>query len=324
MARLAAVGALPSAGSAPRGKAAPGRSLLLPRPSTPQSRRAASPRAPANARLDGKSRRSASETARGARARRPAAAAARPVGTTRAPGSGRLPPEGRALKEIRGRPGLHQRMEEAEGACALTGLSTSDTHDRLENSPYAEFSRDGMRDVRRVGGPTGSVPTGAVGGCREPGDRLGRCARTSGGARRGGAFPRDRGCEPARLQGRPRHRATARARSTPCESTEHRSGPRTANRGWLDRVDVPQRPQSVREALRALDTVADRLLTEGDARAAFPDIYGIITRRVAESVESSPSGSASSARAPSSGSRGGSPAWPAASASATWRPCAGR
>jgi hypothetical protein len=54
---------------------------------------------------------------------------------------------------------------------------------------------------------------------------------------------------------------------------------------WLDRADVPARPTSVREALRALGAVTARLCDEGDARAAFPDIYAIITRRVAESVE---------------------------------------
>ena len=67
------------------------------------------------------------------------------------------------------------------------------------------------------------------------------------------------------------------------ESTDHQGGSRGAGRGWLD--DVPPRPTTVAEALGALDTVADRLLAAGDARAAFPDIYAIITRRVAESVE---------------------------------------
>jgi hypothetical protein len=38
------------------------------------------------------------------------------------------------------------------------------------------------------------------------------------------------------------------------------------------------------EALAALDTVTETLLARGDQRAVFPDIYGIITRRVSESV----------------------------------------
>lgn len=69
------------------------------------------------------------------------------------------------------------------------------------------------------------------------------------------------------------------------ESTEQRGRPSVAGRSWIDRLDVPQHPRSVQEARRALDAVAERLLEEGDPRAAFPDIYGIITRRVGESVE---------------------------------------
>jgi hypothetical protein len=52
---------------------------------------------------------------------------------------------------------------------------------------------------------------------------------------------------------------------------------------WLD-VEVPRRPTSVTEALAALEAVTARLFEAGDQRAAFPDIYAIITRRVAESV----------------------------------------
>jgi hypothetical protein len=72
------------------------------------------------------------------------------------------------------------------------------------------------------------------------------------------------------------------------ESTDHRSTRGVTDRGWLEQLDpntVPRRPRSVHEARRALDAVTDRLLAEGDPRAAFPDVYGIITRRVAESVE---------------------------------------
>jgi hypothetical protein len=68
------------------------------------------------------------------------------------------------------------------------------------------------------------------------------------------------------------------------EST-HTRGRRSASRGRLDRDDCPEPPTSVHGALSALDQVTARLLAEGDARAAFPDIYGIITRRVAETVE---------------------------------------
>jgi hypothetical protein len=45
-------------------------------------------------------------------------------------------------------------------------------------------------------------------------------------------------------------------------------------------------PKSVHEALAALETVAERLHEGGDARGVFPDIYSIITRKVAEQVES--------------------------------------
>jgi hypothetical protein len=71
------------------------------------------------------------------------------------------------------------------------------------------------------------------------------------------------------------------------ESTQHGSGTRAADRGWLDRGDAAERPTSAREALRLLDLVTERLLSEGDPRAAFPDIYAIITRRVAENVDAS-------------------------------------
>jgi hypothetical protein len=47
---------------------------------------------------------------------------------------------------------------------------------------------------------------------------------------------------------------------------------------------MPLEPKNVDEALIALETVAERLHQDGDARAAFPDIYSIITRKVAEQV----------------------------------------
>lgn len=57
----------------------------------------------------------------------------------------------------------------------------------------------------------------------------------------------------------------------------------SGDRSWLDEA-VPRRPTSAPEALAALDAVTRALLARGDRRAAFPDIYGIITRRVAETV----------------------------------------
>jgi hypothetical protein len=45
-------------------------------------------------------------------------------------------------------------------------------------------------------------------------------------------------------------------------------------------------PRSVDDALTALETVAERLHASDDVLAAFPDIYGIITRKVAEQVRS--------------------------------------
>ncbi len=68
------------------------------------------------------------------------------------------------------------------------------------------------------------------------------------------------------------------------DSSEHRVGSGAVGLAWLERVGVHVRPTNAVEALRALDAVTERLLEEGDARAAFPDVYGIITRRVAESV----------------------------------------
>lgn len=58
---------------------------------------------------------------------------------------------------------------------------------------------------------------------------------------------------------------------------------RAGDESWLD-VEIPRRPTSVTEALAALEAVTARLFAVGDQRAAFPDIYAIITRRVAESV----------------------------------------
>lgn len=67
------------------------------------------------------------------------------------------------------------------------------------------------------------------------------------------------------------------------ERAERRVAAGSGGRSWLE-AEVPRAPTSVHEALAALDAVTERLLARGDQRAAFPDIYGIITRRVSESV----------------------------------------
>ncbi len=54
--------------------------------------------------------------------------------------------------------------------------------------------------------------------------------------------------------------------------------------GWLDTGQKAFHPNDAAEAHAALDYVAKMLLNAGDARAAFPDIYAVITRRVAEEV----------------------------------------
>ncbi|HTN88022.1 MAG TPA: DUF5995 family protein [Sorangium sp.] len=44
-------------------------------------------------------------------------------------------------------------------------------------------------------------------------------------------------------------------------------------------------PKSVHDAAVVLDTVTDRLIAAGDRRAAFTDVYGIVTRAVAAQVD---------------------------------------
>lgn len=51
---------------------------------------------------------------------------------------------------------------------------------------------------------------------------------------------------------------------------------------WLDHADFSLHPTTVNDALLALDGVTQRFLRAGDPRAAFPDIYAVITRKVAE------------------------------------------
>ena len=64
----------------------------------------------------------------------------------------------------------------------------------------------------------------------------------------------------------------------------------TEGSSWIDRGDAWPRPSCAADALEALAAVADRLGAEGDARAAFPDVYAIITRRVADQVALGPGG----------------------------------
>jgi len=67
------------------------------------------------------------------------------------------------------------------------------------------------------------------------------------------------------------------------ERSEHRAASRSRDGSALERyLDEP--PTSVHEASAALDAVTAWLHARGDQRAAFPDIYAIITRRVSESV----------------------------------------
>lgn len=46
-------------------------------------------------------------------------------------------------------------------------------------------------------------------------------------------------------------------------------------------------PQTVSEALNSLELVTARLQERGDARAVFPDVYAVITRRVKATIEGS-------------------------------------
>jgi hypothetical protein len=49
---------------------------------------------------------------------------------------------------------------------------------------------------------------------------------------------------------------------------------------------VEMTPRTVGEALNSLELVAARLRAKGDARAVFPDVYAVITRRVKLTIES--------------------------------------
>jgi hypothetical protein len=54
--------------------------------------------------------------------------------------------------------------------------------------------------------------------------------------------------------------------------------------GGLDTWPAAFQPTDAETAHAALDYVAETLLRLGDARAAFPDVYAVITRRVADEV----------------------------------------
>lgn len=48
---------------------------------------------------------------------------------------------------------------------------------------------------------------------------------------------------------------------------------------------VQRHPKNVEQALESLEQVTERLRARGDARAVFPDVYGIITRNVAREIQ---------------------------------------
>jgi hypothetical protein len=57
---------------------------------------------------------------------------------------------------------------------------------------------------------------------------------------------------------------------------------------WIDPGGHPLGPPHAPDALAALTLAADQLRARGDARAAFADVYAIITRRVTDSVALGP------------------------------------
>src|SRR5690242_18130340 len=72
--------------------------------------------------------------------------------------------------------------------------------------------------------------------------------------------------------------------SFPQQIGRSRVGSRAGARAWFDGADFSLHPTDVEEALGALEGIARALHAEGDPRAAFPDIYGIITRRVGDEI----------------------------------------
>jgi hypothetical protein len=65
-------------------------------------------------------------------------------------------------------------------------------------------------------------------------------------------------------------------------------GGRSQGASWIDQGDRSPVPACAPEALEALTSAAERLRASGDPRAAFPDIYAIITRRVSDRVALGP------------------------------------
>ncbi len=65
-----------------------------------------------------------------------------------------------------------------------------------------------------------------------------------------------------------------------------RAALRTSVTQAIDLVGIELRPETGDAAYRALALVADRLYQAGDPRAAFPEIYGVITREVAAELRS--------------------------------------
>lgn len=53
----------------------------------------------------------------------------------------------------------------------------------------------------------------------------------------------------------------------------------------LDLTGICLRPETARDALASLELASSRLRAAGDLRAAFADVYAIITRRVVEAIE---------------------------------------
>lgn len=62
-----------------------------------------------------------------------------------------------------------------------------------------------------------------------------------------------------------------------------RLSPRARALSVLDGVDMA--PKTVGGALHSIETVTARLRERGDARAVFPDVYAVITRRVKMAIE---------------------------------------
>jgi hypothetical protein len=69
---------------------------------------------------------------------------------------------------------------------------------------------------------------------------------------------------------------------------DNRESAGTGGGCWLDQANFALCPTNVCDALVALEAVTEHFLRLGDQRAAFPGIYALITRRVAERAEWGP------------------------------------